>query len=277
MSSPVFESKPIELSYTRLSPSPNDGNTSATPIVFLHGLESCQREFSRVHPYLSKDYDLILVDLPGHSGSRDIPFSLDNALNGISHLISTKITGGKAHIVGLSLGGFISLELARRHPELVLSVFCTGCAPFDGYRKWLMTRPRLLSIMTTTIGKLCPEPLFWYSLGVKSQPGMREECRKNISLKTSRAGYIACDSASMERLSEIRGIKIALVAGGQGDSVEMTREAGKVLTRNNPECEAFVVREAIHWWTLQFPELFAQGVRAWIERSELPKDYEALV
>jgi pimeloyl-ACP methyl ester carboxylesterase len=125
----------LEISYTRLSPSPdpNGKDPSRAPIVFLHGLSTCQMEFSHTTPFLSKDYDLILIDLPGHSRSRDIlPFTLDNAINALSHLVSTKVTGGRAHVVGLSLGGVVALEFARRCPELVLSLFCTGYAPLSG-------------------------------------------------------------------------------------------------------------------------------------------------
>jgi pimeloyl-ACP methyl ester carboxylesterase len=104
-----------EIFYTRLTPSPDPSSkgSSHAPIVFLHGLSTFHMEFSHVTPFLSEDYDLILVDLPGHSGSRDIlPFTLDNAVNALSHLISTKVAGGRAHIVGLSLGGVVALEFA---------------------------------------------------------------------------------------------------------------------------------------------------------------------
>lgn len=99
------------------------------PNVFLHGLSTCRIEFSQVTPFHSNDYDLILVDQLGHSEStQTLPFTLDNAVNVLSHLISTKITGRKAHIVGQSVGGVAALEFARRSPELILSLFCTDCA-----------------------------------------------------------------------------------------------------------------------------------------------------
>ncbi len=162
MSSQVSSAKVTSLgvSYTRLSPSPDpyDKKLSHTPIVFLHGLSTCHLEFSRATPFLCKDYDLILVDLPGHSGSRDIlPFTLDNAIKALSRLISTKVIGGRAHVVGLSLGGVVALEFARRCPELVLSQFCTGCAPLSGYRKCFISRPRLMGGIDILSGKLTNE------------------------------------------------------------------------------------------------------------------------
>lgn len=268
----------LEIFYTRLSPSPdpNGKNPPRAPIVFLHGLACCHMEFSRATPFLSKDYDLILVDLPGHSGSRDIPFTLDNAVNAVSHLVSTKVAGGRAHVVGLSLGGMVALELARRFPELVLSLFCTGCAPMSGVRKWFISRPRLMGGFEILAGKLTTEWMFWSFIGLEPFPALREEIRKNHSMKLLGSGYGACMEVTMESVAEIRGVRIAIVAGGKMDSVEQTRETGKVLASTNPECKAFVVRDAVHLWDLQFPELFAQGIRAWVEGSEMPKEYELL-
>jgi pimeloyl-ACP methyl ester carboxylesterase len=280
MSSP--ESNPqktnLEISYTRLSPppDPNGKDPSHATIVFLHGLATCHMEYSRTAPFLSKDYDLILVDLPGHSGSRDIPFTIDNAVNAISHLVLTKVAGGRAHIVGLSLGGMVALEFARQCPELVLSLFCTGCAPLSGYRKWFISRPRLMGGMEIVLGKLTNEWLFWYYIGVEPFPKLREEMQRNHSLELLEAGYVACIEVTMEHVAEIRGVRIAIVAGGKKDSVEQTREAGKVLASTNPECKGFVVEDAVHLWDLQLPELFAQGIRAWIEGNEMPKEFEQL-
>ncbi|MCJ1393948.1 hypothetical protein MMC18_006825 [Xylographa bjoerkii] len=269
----------LEISYTRLSPSPdpNGKDPSHAPIVFLHGLSTCQMEFSFTIPFLSRDYDLILVDLPGHSGSRNIlPFTLDNAVNALSHLVSSKVTGGKAHVVGLSLGGVVALEFARRCPERMLSLFCTGCAPLSGYREWFISRPRLMAGIEILSGKLTTERTFWSFIGVEPFPRLKEEMRRNHSMELLSSGYGACTEMTIERVAEIRGVRIAIVAGGKKDSVEQTREAGKVLANTNPECKAFVVRDAVHLWDLQLPELFAQGIRAWVEGSEMPKEFELL-
>ena len=49
-----------------------------------------------------------------------------------------------------------------------------------------------------------------------------------------------------------------------------------MLNSKNPECKAFVVRDAVHLWDLQLPELFARGVRAWVDGSEMPTEFEVL-
>lgn len=270
-----------ELFYTRLSPppAPDGSGSSHKPkvIVFLHGLETSHIEFSRANPFLSNDFELILVDLPGHAGSKEVlPLTLENSVNALSHLISTKVAGGRAHIVGMSLGGFVGLELAQRYPELVLSLFCTGCAPYSGLRKWVMSHPRLLGGVGIAAGKLVSDAMFWAPIGIEPLSGLREVMGDNQSMALLTAGYTAAHAVTLQDLAKIDGVRIAIVAGAKRDSVDDTRAAGRVLRSKNTQCKAFVVRNAVHLWDLQLPELFAQGVRAWVDGSGMPKEFEVL-
>lgn len=276
----IPEQTKLEIAFTHVPPSkePIHKDSSHSTIIFLHGSESCHLEFSRVTPFLA-DYDILLVDLPGHSRSKEIPFSMKNAIITVSRLIKTKARAGKAHVVGLSFGGFIGLELARQCPELLLSLWCTGCAPFSGYRKWFVSHPRLLSGIVTMAGKIATERIFWASFGAGVQPipGLREEVQQNQNLSTMRDVFTELSLVNMDQFSEIRGVRIAIIAGGKQDNVQDTKEVGRLLRGGNPECDAFVVRDAIHWWSIQLPEVFAMGVRAWIEGGDMPSVYEPLL
>ncbi|KAL1854308.1 hypothetical protein Plec18170_005072 [Paecilomyces lecythidis] len=278
---PTPKQADLEIAYTRLSPPQNPGDTDSShpTIIFLHGGESCHLEFSRIAPLLADDYEILLVDLPGHSRSKAIPFSFDNATNALSHLITTQVQERKAHLVGLSLGGFVGLEFARRCPDLVLSLWCTGCAPFTGYRHWLTSQSRLLSGIITLAGRLATEKIFWASLGadVDPIPGLCAEVQSNQTMTVLKPVFDELASVTMDDLAAIHDVRIAIVAGGKQDNVANTTAAGKVLRCKNPDCNAFVVRKAIHWWSLQLPEVFAQGVRAWVEGSEMPDVYEPLL
>ncbi|CAK7221242.1 hypothetical protein SCUCBS95973_004427 [Sporothrix curviconia] len=277
-----------ELGFTRLMPpaKPDTATTvasalptSAPAIVFLHGAESCSLEYSRVTPLLQDTYDMFLVDLPAHSRSRHVPFSFDNTIRGIVRILDTHQIQA-AHVVGLSLGGFLALSFSRAHPDRVLSVWCTGCAPFSGVRLWFMQHPRLLSGVVTIAGKLAPEKLFYATLGASNLqpiPGLREEVAKNQNMATLTPVYEELAHITLDDLAAIRGsVRVLIVAGGRLDSVADTQKAGAALQRANPASRAYVLRDAIHWWSLQFPELFAQGIRAWIEGTAMPKEYELL-
>ncbi|CAK7221286.1 hypothetical protein SBRCBS47491_004476 [Sporothrix bragantina] len=281
-----------KLGFTRLIPPvikseatdiPSSSPSSPPPaIVFLHGAESCSLEYSRVTPLLEDTYDIFLVDLPAHSRSKHVLFSFDNTMRGIIRILNTHQVKA-AHIVGLSLGGFLALEFARQYHDRVLSVWCTGCAPFTGFRMWFMQHPRLLSGVVTLAGKagkLTTEKLFYSTLGASNLqpiPGLREEVQKNQNMATLTPVYEELAHITNDNLTAIQAsVRVMIVAGGRLDSVADTKTAGEALQRTNPASCAYVVRDAIHWWSLQFPELFARGIRAWIEGTEMPKEYEPL-
>jgi len=68
-----------------------------------------------------------------------------------------------------------------------------------------------------------------------------------------------------------------LVAGGKQDDVETTKLMCEIIKNKCPGSRAFVVTNAVHGWDLQFPSVFAEGVRAWVEASEeLPEEFEEL-
>lgn len=64
-----------------------------------------------------------------------------------------------------------------------------------------------------------------------------------------------------------------IVAGVLDDGEKDCRERGKQLRKGNPESVAFKVEGKRHGWNLQDPELFARGIKAWMEREELPEEY----
>lgn len=277
---PQNEQTGLELAYTHIpsSQDQDERGNAAPAVIFLHGSESCALEFCRVAPFLKDAYEIFLVDLPAHSRSKHIGFSFDNAITGLAHLISTKIEDKQAHVVGLSMGGYVGLEFARRQPEMVRSLWCTGCAPFTGWRRWFMSRSLLLSGMISLVGRIANEKMFWASFGkdVEPIPGLREAVQENQNIATLKPVFEELVRFTFDTLAQIKGPRTAIIAGGKQDSVEDTREAGRILRRQNPECSAFVVRDAIHWWSLQKPEVFAQGVRAWIEGGGMPKEFEPL-
>ena len=74
-------------------------------IVLLHGLGTCHAEWTFVWPHLSA-YHLLIPDLNGHSKSARVePTTISGNAEAVARLIRSHARGGKAHIVGLSMGG----------------------------------------------------------------------------------------------------------------------------------------------------------------------------
>ena len=90
------------------------------PVIFLHGFcETKDMWFPFVEP-LAKQYEVICPDLPGYGASllSSKSLSLDNVADELAeHLAELGITS--AAVIGHSLGGYVALSLAERHPELI--------------------------------------------------------------------------------------------------------------------------------------------------------------
>lgn len=255
-----------------------------TTIILLHGGLSCHLEYAEVIPSLEA-YHILLPDLPAHSASRSIPLtSLDNVADHIAHLIRSHAKNSRAHVVGLSMGGFIAQRMAINHPDLVLSLFVTGAEPYRGVRRRIAHYPSVLFIVSWLILAL-PDALYWrYAsyMGFRRHETLLGEMRGNCSLWMLREEFASIVRFTLEDVGKIRA-RTLMVAGGRQDDVGATALAGQVLKARemggrkvDDGSHAVVVRDALHAWDLQFSELFGRGVLAWVEQKPLPKEFVAL-
>ena len=95
--------------------------------MLAHGLTQSGRMWGGLADELSVDYQLTLVDLPGHGGSSAVRADL---VDGAALLGDA---GGPASYLGYSMGARFCLHLALARPELVhLLVLVSGTAGIDG-------------------------------------------------------------------------------------------------------------------------------------------------
>lgn len=94
-----------------------DGPPDAPPIVFLHGAIVGGVWGPQVRA-LRDRYRCITVDLPGHGRLAQVPFSFETAVDAVIRVIDA-VAGGRAIVVGLSLGGYVAMATAARAPGRV--------------------------------------------------------------------------------------------------------------------------------------------------------------
>ncbi|KAK6085003.1 hypothetical protein SCUP234_03186 [Seiridium cupressi] len=270
---------PKELWFETLNP------YAPVTVVMLHLLFSSHLEWAHVWPKLT-EYHLLIPDLPHHSRSRRIkPFSFALCVDLVAEMVRKHAHGGRAHIVGISTGGFISQELARRHPDIVLSLFASGCSPLRDF--WLKTaqRPRLIQYGLLAMLH-SPNSFFLKVSGWSPElqnDTLLKEVKRNTTSGLSERGSLDTAAFQQEAVDEIatKGIRIALIAAGKQDDVEGTKTTvqayrGDTNFGEGLQSRAYVVQTAIHAWNLQKPELFAKGIQAWIEGWPMPPEYELI-
>lgn len=85
------------------------------PLLLIHGLTSSRAAFQRVAEELADDYQVILVDLPGHGDSpplvRGEPLTPRAQAHAVGEFLDA-LNLSTVHVAGNSMGGWVALELA---------------------------------------------------------------------------------------------------------------------------------------------------------------------
>jgi 3-oxoadipate enol-lactonase len=103
---------------------------SGSPLVFIHGLGSSTRDWENQVPDFSRSHRVVAFDLRGHgrSDKPQGPYSMSMFSADTAALIKV-LRLGAAHVVGISLGGGIALQLALDAPELVRTIVVVNSGP----------------------------------------------------------------------------------------------------------------------------------------------------
>lgn len=132
--------------FNKLLPHQSINENSHTTIVAIHRAFTDRNDWELVLPHLP-GYHLLLPDNPGHGRSSHPSFSIKSAAEHTARLIAAGAIGGRVHAVGHSLGASIAIQLAIKHPDVVLSTFVSDSsdmplsrAPLLPYLLWTSNR-----------------------------------------------------------------------------------------------------------------------------------------
>jgi pimeloyl-ACP methyl ester carboxylesterase len=102
------------------------GPADGPPIVFVHGAVMTRAQWRlQVDHFAAAGYRCVSVDLPGHGTLADRPFTLEAAAAHVTDAID-EAAGGRAVLVGLSLGGYVSMTVAGLSPAKVRGLVLAG-------------------------------------------------------------------------------------------------------------------------------------------------------
>ncbi len=101
---------------------PADGPT----LLFLHGTRVTRAMWAPQVAGLTDRYRVVTMDLPGHGVFADVRFHMSHAVASAQSVMVR--TGGSAIVIGQSLGGYVAMDLAATHPELVAGLVLCNAA-----------------------------------------------------------------------------------------------------------------------------------------------------
>lgn len=249
------------------------GNPTAPDIVFLHGI-GVSGWMWKPQIAACSDFHCLNVDLPGHGKSNHIPWlSLADTADQIATIIQTRATNGRAHVVGLSLGGHVALVLLERHPDKVDRAVISGVG--DGpmpNRAWL--KPQLL-LMSFLLKQRWFMKMQANSLHLP--PDMQASMIESLSaLSLPEYRKIWQEAVDVELSPALQRVNVPTLVVAGGSESELIKRAVDKIPKWMPYAEGRLAPGLGHGWNLQNPDLFNKMIRAWITGLPLPSALQTM-
>ncbi len=241
------------------------------PILLLHGLGATGASWEfQIQPLVEAGFHVIAPDIRGF-GNSSYPGGRVRVSNLSADMVSLlqSLQVGPAHVVGLSMGGAIALQLALDAPNhvksLVLVSTFASLRP-KNYRLWLYYAFRFLLVHTLglpTQARLVARRIFPH----EHQNLFREEFIQQIS-QADPKGYRAVMRALVffdvtERLAEIN-IPTLVVSGEEDTTIALTTQ--QHLSHWIPNAHHVIIPKGGHAITVEQPEVFNETMISFLQK-----------
>ncbi|MCA1719112.1 MAG: 2-succinyl-6-hydroxy-2,4-cyclohexadiene-1-carboxylate synthase [Actinobacteria bacterium] len=107
------------------------GDPHRPAILFLHGFLGSGADWADTISALDERFYCVAPDLPGHGSSLGLPpenYTIEGATRALPGLLD-ELDVERPAIVGYSMGGWLALYLALRHPERCAGLFLESASP----------------------------------------------------------------------------------------------------------------------------------------------------
>lgn len=248
------------------------GTRMGLPVMFIHGFPFSKEMWKPQAEDLKKNYYVITYDVRGHGasdvgdGQYSIEFFVDDLIGLLEHL---KITS--AVLVGLSMGGYIAIRAAERHPERIRAlVLCDTRSEADS-NEGKIRRANQIKVIKSEGMKNFAETFLstvFYEKTFQMNPQTIELVRKMIenTSTTAVAGTLLALAARTDTTSSLYNIKVpTLIFVGKHDSLTPP-SAAHSMKEKIPNAELHVIPGAGHLSNLENPEEFNSHLLKFLSR-----------
>ena len=265
------------------------GPPKAPSIVFLHGGGVAGWMWRKQVEALQGSYHCLTPDLPeqGENVARDPqPFTPAGAAQQIAKFIRSQAHGGKAHVVGLSEGAQVTVELLSQAPEVVDHAMVSSAMLRPMWMLKLYT-PGLVAWSYRWFVTPFKNNDGWIRLNMRSN-GISDEYYqdfKRVFQTTTEASLVHLMFAGFNyRLPAglEKAHQAVLVVVGNKEYKEM-QQSGRDLLAALPNARGVIVSlgpkatlAQEHSWAMTAPHLFTTTLQAWIEDRPLPVELKPL-
>lgn len=250
------------------------GNKAAQTIIFIHGGGISSWMWGKQIEHF-KDYHCILPDLPEHGKSfNERRISIKESARQIAELIEKHANGGRAYIVGHSLGAKIIVELLSIRPELIISAVAASALfrPIP-YMKW--SHKQYIYKLTASMMKYKWMASLTVSQFKFPDKTCYDSCIKEFQHMTADTLYRIYDEL-YHNLNLPKGLEKAdvpvLVIAGEKEPKAM-RQSVVDMVNILPNARGILIKKGLHTYPWVMYENFNRIVEDWINNRELNEEF----
>jgi 3-oxoadipate enol-lactonase len=230
------------------------GNQNNPKLLLLHGLGMAHRMWQPQLAELSKNFHLLIPDIPGLAKSASSgPFSIEGCASALLDFIrGFSDQGYKIYVCGLSLGAMVALKMAILSQGEISSLILSG-----GQVK----PPRIIMLFQKLIFSLTSKKRILAQIP-KTIPtddeNIKAAAREDANL-TGKAGFINVlkSMGKVDFTNQLSIIRMpTLVLCGEKDTPNL--KAANKLAEGIPDAILKIVPGMGHVWNFENPDLFNQ-------------------
>ncbi len=253
---------------------------SGDPLVLLHAGVADRRMWEQQIPAFAASFRVISYDLRGYGNSSlpDEPFAPHDDLLAVLDGLGI----GRAHILGISMGGTVALDFALSHPDRLASLIVCGSTPSgtsatpDIRTGWDAVGALLEAGKVEEAIEL--ELQMWVDGPFRNpdqvDPGVRERVREMDALAFARAmaepepEVLRLDPPAVGRIGEIRAPALILVGGLD---YPQKVEVATVISQEISGAQLAVIHGTAHVPNMEAPAEFNRLVLDFLNRVGGPR------
>jgi pimeloyl-ACP methyl ester carboxylesterase len=270
---------PITVAGLRVS---ETGPAGAPTICFVHGGGVSGWMWRPQVEALQGLYHCLVPDLPEHGRSAGVrPFTIADTAQRIAQIIRERGHGGRAHVVGLSEGAQVTVQLLSTTPEVVDHAIVSSASLHPLRAFGLLSSPSLAITYGLFVAPFKRSDAYVrLNLRGTGTVPMQYFADVRADIRGMTAGSFIHMTRENQRFRLPAGLERVqtptLVIAGQHEYRVMRRSA-RELAAVLPHAQGYFVSldhrlAHEHSWNLWAPELFNAVARAWIEDQPLPAE-----
>ena len=243
-----------------------DSEVGEKCVVLLHGYLENMLVWEEFVPLLYKDVRVVTLDIPGHGIS-----VVNGEIHTMDYLADTiaaaldKIGVEHATVVGHSMGGYVALAFAERHPERLDGLVLLHSTPYADSDEKKKNRQREISLIKSGKKELLAHTAPEAGFAVENRNRFRteiEDLQQTIYL-TEDAGIIALLNGMIERKAQSEMLhalgKPILFILGRKDGYIVPEIAEKMVAEH-PEAKVVWLENSGHMGFIEEPKACAQAL-----------------